>query len=70
VVGKEEGPAEGNCQRSGRRLTEDNCQYSVVCALRIRKATPFSLKKVYLYLILAMERIWIDIDFQLFSLNQ
>ena len=55
--------------RSDSGLAEENYQRGVVCALRTRKAT-FSLEKEeYLYLILMVERMWIDVDLQLFGLN-
>jgi len=40
----------------------------VVCALRIKVATPFSMKEVYLYLT-EVKCMWIDTDLQLFDLN-
>ena len=47
----------------GGGLAEGNCQCDVVCALRIREATSFSLKKeAYLYLIGAVEWMWVDAD--------
>ena len=47
----------------GGGLAEENYQCGVVYALRIRKATSFSLEKeAYLYLIEAVEWMWIDAD--------
>ena len=36
---------EKNCQRIGGGLTELNCQWGVVFALRFREVTSFSLEK-------------------------
>ena len=41
----------------------------MVCALKIRKATNFSSEEVYLYVILAVDRIWLNTDLQLFGFN-
>ena len=43
--------------RFGSELTKKNCQCSVVCALRVKEVTPFSLEEeAYLYL--REEMLW------------
>ena len=47
----------------GGGLTEENYLYGVICALKIREATSFSLEKeVYLYPTETAEWMWINAD--------